>query len=63
MASLSVAGRTLLASASGFIVDGLDGDWSLFFILTAVMVIPSLVFLYRIRHQIVRLEQGTLKNN
>lgn len=63
MASLSVAGRTLLASASGFIVDGLDGDWSLFFILTAVMVIPSLVFLYRIRHQIVRLEQGTLNNN
>lgn len=63
MASLSVAGRTLLASASGFIVDGLDGDWSLFFILTAVMVIPSLIFLYRIRHQIVRLEQGTVTNN
>ncbi len=59
MASLSVAGRTVLASASGFIVDGLDGDWSLFFILTAIMVIPSLVFLYTIRHQIVRLEGGT----
>ncbi|GGW80066.1 AmpG family muropeptide MFS transporter [Alteromonas halophila] len=57
MASLSVAGRTLLASSSGFIVDGLDGDWRLFFIITAIMVIPSLIFLYRIRHHIVRLEQ------
>lgn len=56
MASLGVMGRTLLASSSGFIVDGLGGDWSLFFILTAVMVIPSLVFLWAIRHQIHRLE-------
>ncbi|MEW9798439.1 MFS transporter [Alteromonas lipolytica] len=56
MASLSVAGRTLLASSSGYIVDGLDGNWSAFFILTALMVIPSLIFLFHLRHHITRLE-------
>ena len=52
MASLSVAGRTLVASSSGFFVDAMDGNWSLFFILTALMVIPSLGFLYSIRENI-----------
>lgn len=56
MASLGVFGRTLLASSSGMIVDGLDGNWALFFVLTAIMVIPSLWFLYRIRQDIHRLE-------
>lgn len=56
MASLSVLGRTVLASSSGFIVDELDGNWSLFFILTALMVIPSLIFLYSIRDRIHALE-------
>ena len=56
MASLSVAGRTLVASSSGCVVDSLEGNWSLFFILTAVMVIPSLCFLYSIRHHIKRVE-------
>ena len=56
MASLSVAGRTLVASSSGFVVDSLEGNWSLFFVLTAVMVIPSLCFLYSIRHHIKRVE-------
>lgn len=58
MASLSVASRTILASSSGILVDAMDGNWSLFFILTAVMVIPSLVILYRLRHQITALEKG-----
>lgn len=58
MASLSVAGRTLVASSSGVVVDRLHGDWSLFFILTAAMVIPSLCFLYAIRHHINRVEKG-----
>ncbi|MAI38668.1 MFS transporter [Alteromonas sp.] len=52
MASLSVAGRTFVASSSGIVVDSLNGNWSLFFTLTAVMVIPSLVFLYSIREHI-----------
>lgn len=45
MASLANLGRTLLASSSGAVVDWLDGDWYIFFILTAVMVIPSLILL------------------
>ena len=56
MASLSVAGRTLVASSSGLVVDSLNGNWSLFFILTAVMVVPSLCFLHAIRHHIERVE-------
>jgi PAT family beta-lactamase induction signal transducer AmpG len=56
MASIGVLGRTLLASYSGFIVDGLDGNWALFFALTALMVLPSLAFLYYIREDIQRLE-------
>ncbi|WP_296043904.1 MFS transporter [uncultured Alteromonas sp.] len=58
MASLSVASRTLLASASGILVDAMGGNWALFFVLTAVMVIPSLVILYRLRHNITALEKG-----
>ena len=58
MASLGVLGRTFMASGSGFVVDWLDGNWSLFFILTALMVIPSLIFLWAIRGHIARLEQG-----
>jgi PAT family beta-lactamase induction signal transducer AmpG len=57
MASLGVFGRTLLASSSGYIVDSLDGNWALFFILTALMVIPSLVFLRMIKEPIMRMEE------
>lgn len=49
LASLGTAGRTLLASTSGAMVDALDGDWGLFFIITAIMVIPSLIVLWAIR--------------
>ncbi|HCD62941.1 MAG TPA: MFS transporter, partial [Alphaproteobacteria bacterium] len=41
LASIGTLGRTLLASSSGELVDWLEGDWGVFFILTAVMVIPS----------------------
>ena len=58
MASLSVAGRTLIASGSGVVVDYLEGNWSLFFVITALMVIPSLLFLYTLRHKITTLEQS-----
>ena len=53
LASIGTLGRTLLASSSGAIVDGLDGDWGLFFIITAVMVIPSLILLWFLRNKIV----------
>ncbi|MGB2426463.1 MAG: MFS transporter, partial [Alteromonas sp.] len=56
MASLGAMGRTLLSASSGFIVDGLDGNWQLFFVITALMVIPSLVFLYSLRDKIYALE-------
>ena len=49
LASLGTAGRTLMASSSGTLVDWLQGDWGIFFIITAVMVIPSLVLLWFIR--------------
>ncbi len=45
LASLGNAGRTLLAGASGLIVDELGGDWGLFFVLTSVAVVPSLLIL------------------
>ena len=56
MASLGVLGRTLLASSSGMLVDGLAGNWALFFLLTAIMVIPSLLFLRMIRVPIMKME-------
>ena len=49
LASLGTAGRTVVAASSGALVDSLDGDWGLFFVLTALMVIPSLIFLWSIR--------------
>ncbi|MDG1753312.1 MAG: MFS transporter permease, partial [Thalassotalea sp.] len=49
MASLGTFGRVMLGSYSGIIVDWLDGNWSLFFVFTSLMVIPSLLFLYSIR--------------
>ncbi|MDN3715562.1 MFS transporter [Vibrio breoganii] len=48
LASLGNFGRTTLASFSGELVDYLN-DWSLFFIITAAMVIPSLIMLYSLR--------------
>ena len=52
LASIGTAGRTTLASSSGALVDWLNGDWGIFFILTAIMVIPSLIILWIIRHKL-----------
>jgi len=49
MASLGNLSRTTLAAGSGAMVDGLGGDWALFFFLTTLMVIPSLLLLMWIR--------------
>ncbi len=46
LASIGTAGRTTLASSSGALVDWLNGDWGTFFIITAIMVIPSLIILW-----------------
>ncbi len=52
LASIGTAGRTTLAASSGALVDWLNGDWGIFFIITAVMVIPSLIFLYIIKDKL-----------
>ena len=52
LASIGTAGRTTLAASSGAMVDWLNGNWGTFFIITAIMVIPSLIFLYLIKDKI-----------
>ena len=59
LASLGTAGRTLLAASSGAVVDYLDGDWGLFFVITALMVIPSLVLLLMVRKSFNALEANS----
>ena len=52
LASIGTAGRTTLASSSGALVDWLNGDWGIFFILTAIMVVPSLIILWTIKNKL-----------
>ena len=75
LASIGTAGRTILASSSGWMVDGLesgtilnlnyrfidlgsitipsvDNPWAVFFVITAIMVIPSLILLWFIRNKL-----------
>ena len=52
LASIGTAGRTLFASSSGMMVDWLNGNWIIFFIITALMVIPSLFCLFLIRKKL-----------
>jgi len=52
LASIGTAGRTTLAASSGAMVDWLNGDWGIFFIITAIMVIPSLICLWFIRNKL-----------
>ena len=55
LASIGTAGRTLMASSSGSLVDWLEGDWGIFFMITALMVLPSLILLWIIRNKIFRI--------
>jgi len=52
LASIGTAGRTTLAASSGAMVDWLNGDWGIFFVITAIMVIPSLIFLWFIKDKL-----------
>ena len=52
LASIGTAGRTLFAASSGALVDWLNGDWGVFFVITALMVIPSLACLWAIRRRL-----------
>ena len=52
LASIGTLGRTTLASSSGELVDYLGGDWAYFFVITCLMVIPSLMILLFIKNKI-----------
>ncbi len=52
LASIGTLGRTTLASSSGSLVDYLSGDWGLFFIITCLMVIPSLILIFFLKGKI-----------
>ncbi len=52
LASIGTLGRTTLAASSGELVDWLNGDWGVFFVITTVMVIPSLILLWFIRNKL-----------
>ena len=54
LASLGTIGRTTLAAFSGFLVEGLGNNWSLFFVLTALMVIPALMLLWPLHRSMKR---------
>lgn len=51
LASVSNLGRTSIAMASGIFVTWLD-SWVWFYVMTTLMVIPSLVLLWWIRHRL-----------
>ena len=51
LASISNFGRTSVAMASGAMVTWLD-SWALFFFITTLMVTPSLILLWWIRHRL-----------
>ncbi len=57
LASIGTAGRTTLASSSGALVDWLNGDWGIFFVLTALMVIPSLIILWLMKDKLILSEK------
>ena len=59
LASIGTAGRTLFAASSGALVDWLEGDWGTFFVITTLMVIPSLVCLWAIRSKLRDMLEGT----
>ena len=52
LASIGTLGRTTLAASSGELVDWLNGDWGTFFVITTIMVIPSLICLWVIRNKL-----------
>ena len=57
-ASIGNLSRTTLAAGSGLVIDGLGGNWGVFFVLTTLMVLPSLAMLLWIRKDIEPLMAG-----
>ena len=52
LASIGTLGRTTLASSSGSLVDYLNGNWGLFFVITCLMVVPSLILIFFLKTKI-----------
>lgn len=57
LASIGNSGRTVLAASSGVVIDALGGAWASFFVITALMVMPSLGILIWIGRRVSR--EGT----
>jgi MFS transporter, PAT family, beta-lactamase induction signal transducer AmpG len=57
-ASISNLGRTTLASNSGVLVDFLDGNWAVFFVITTLLVLPALSILWFLRRKIAQINTG-----
>ena len=57
-ASIGNFSRTTLAASSGVMVDALGGNWALFFVITTIMVLPSLAMLLYVRRDILPLMAG-----
>lgn len=58
LASIGNFARTSMASFAGSLVDALDGNWALFFVLTSLMVIPGLLLLWFIVRQLKRQQRN-----
>lgn len=54
LASIGNFARTSMASFAGSLVDALNGNWALFFVLTSLMVLPGLMLLWFIVEQLKR---------
>jgi PAT family beta-lactamase induction signal transducer AmpG len=59
-ASLGNLSRTTLSAGSGVVVDALGGNWTLFFIITTLMVVPSLLLLIAVRKHLEPLMEGQM---
>lgn len=58
LASIGSLGRTVMSSSSGIMVDYLQGNWALFFCITALMVIPGLLLLVLVGRMMKERSEG-----
>ena len=58
LASLGNLSRTTLSASAGAVVDFMEGNWPLFFVLTTLMVLPSLAILWAARRDLAPTMRG-----
>lgn len=56
MSSIGTSGKHVVAAFSGMLIDGLGGNWALFFVLTAVWIVPVFGILYLLTRLLTRRE-------